>query len=83
MIVVHHPNNLRPQRILWLLEELRLLPYEIKFCKRHLHANAALEELKGPPARHAYRWTGRGRGRLGCDIKELPRVEKSWNVSSI
>jgi glutathione S-transferase len=29
MIVVHHLNDSRSQRILWLLEELGL-PYEIK-----------------------------------------------------
>ena len=29
MITVHHLNNSRSQRILWLLEELGL-PYEIK-----------------------------------------------------
>ena len=29
MIVVHHLNNFRSQRVLWLLEELGL-PYEIK-----------------------------------------------------
>jgi glutathione S-transferase len=29
MITVHHLNNSRSQRVLWLLEELRL-PYEIQ-----------------------------------------------------
>jgi glutathione S-transferase len=33
MITVHHLNEARSQRILWLLEELEL-PYEIKFHKR-------------------------------------------------
>ena len=33
MIVVHHLNNSRSQRVLWLLEELEL-PYEIKCYKR-------------------------------------------------
>ena len=33
MIVVHHLNNSRSQRVLWLLEELEL-PYEIKHYKR-------------------------------------------------
>ena len=33
MITVHHLNNSRSQRILWLLEELGL-PYEIKRCQR-------------------------------------------------
>lgn len=34
MITVHHLDNSRSQRILWLLEELEL-PYEIVFHKRH------------------------------------------------
>jgi glutathione S-transferase len=33
MIIVHHLNNSRSQRVLWLLEELGL-PYEIKFYAR-------------------------------------------------
>tara|TARA_R110002072_G_scaffold47597_3_gene130780 strand:- start:7369 stop:8049 length:681 start_codon:yes stop_codon:yes gene_type:complete len=33
MIIVHHLNNSRSQRVLWLLEELKL-PYEIKRYKR-------------------------------------------------
>lgn len=33
MITVHHLNNSRSQRILWLLEELNL-PYEIKYYER-------------------------------------------------
>jgi len=33
MIVVHHLNDSRSQRILWLLEELGL-PYEIKRYRR-------------------------------------------------
>ncbi len=45
MIVVHHLNNSRSQRILWLLEELGL-PYEIKFYKRDAQTNGAPEELK-------------------------------------
>jgi glutathione S-transferase len=45
MIVVHHLNNSRSQRILWLLEELKL-PYEIKFYQRHAETNGAPEELK-------------------------------------
>ena len=44
MIVVHHLNQSRSQRILWLLEELQV-PYEIKFYKRD-HHNMAPEELK-------------------------------------
>ncbi len=33
MLIVHHLNNSRSQRVLWLLEELGL-PYEIKFYER-------------------------------------------------
>jgi glutathione S-transferase len=44
MITVHHLNDSRSQRILWLLEELRL-PYEIKHYKR-LDTRLAPPELK-------------------------------------
>src|SRR5271167_5088793 len=33
MLTVHHLNNSRSQRVLWLLEELGL-PYEIRFYER-------------------------------------------------
>src|ERR1043166_5787598 len=33
VIVVHHLNNSRSQRVLWLLEELKV-PYEIKHYQR-------------------------------------------------
>jgi glutathione S-transferase len=33
MIIVHHLNNSRSQRVLWLLEELEL-PYEIQHYQR-------------------------------------------------
>ena len=45
MIVVHHLNNSRSQRILWLLEELGV-PYEIKFYQRDAITNLAPPELK-------------------------------------
>jgi len=44
MIIVHHLNNSRSQRILWLLEELGV-DYEIKFYKRN-EINRAPPELK-------------------------------------
>jgi glutathione S-transferase len=44
MIVVHHLNDSRSQRILWLLEELAL-PYEIKHYKR-MDTRLAPPELK-------------------------------------
>jgi glutathione S-transferase len=45
MIVVHHLNNSRSQRILWLLEELGL-HYEVKFYRRDSKSNGAPPELK-------------------------------------
>jgi glutathione S-transferase len=45
MIVVHHLNNSRSQRILWLLEELGV-PYEIKRYERDKVTNLAPPELK-------------------------------------
>jgi glutathione S-transferase len=47
LIVVHHLNNSRSQRVLWLLEELAL-PYEIKRYQRDaktMLAPAALREV--------------------------------------
>lgn len=45
MIVLHHLNNSRSQRVLWLLEELGA-PYEIKFYQRDTTTNLAPPELK-------------------------------------
>ena len=45
MIEVHHLNNSRSQRILWLLEELKA-PYEIINYKRDSETNLAPERLK-------------------------------------
>ncbi len=45
MITVHHLNNSRSQRVLWLLEELAL-PYEIKAYSRDAVTNLAPPELK-------------------------------------
>lgn len=47
MVIVHHLNNSRSQRILWLLEELGV-EYEIKFYKRDVNtmlAPAALRKI--------------------------------------
>jgi glutathione S-transferase len=44
MIIVHHLNNSRSQRILWLLEELGL-PYEIKRYQRDATTMLAPPEL--------------------------------------
>ena len=45
MIVVHHLNDSRSQRILWLLEELAL-PYEITRYQRNAETRLAPPELK-------------------------------------
>ncbi|MGH8820120.1 MAG: glutathione S-transferase family protein [Rhodoferax sp.] len=44
MIVVHHLNDSRSQRVLWLLEELRL-PYEIRHYQRNAQTRLAPPEL--------------------------------------
>ncbi|MBC7660455.1 MAG: glutathione S-transferase, partial [Chitinophagaceae bacterium] len=45
MIVLHHLNNSRSQRILWLFEELSL-PYEIKRYERDTKTMLAPPQLK-------------------------------------
>ena len=45
MIVVHHLNESRSQRVLWLLEELGV-PYDIRFYQRDLKTRLAPDELK-------------------------------------
>ncbi len=45
MIIVHHLNNSRSQRVLWLLEELGL-EYDIKFYERDPESMLAPESLK-------------------------------------
>ena len=45
MITVHHLNNSRSQRILWLLEELGV-DYEIKFYERDEKTQLAPKELE-------------------------------------
>ena len=45
MITVHHLNNSRSQRVLWLLEELEL-PYEIKRYERNPKTIRAPDSLK-------------------------------------
>jgi glutathione S-transferase len=44
MIIVHHLENSRSQRVLWLLEELRL-DYEVKRYERDKKSNLAPNEL--------------------------------------
>ena len=45
MITLHHLNNSRSQRILWLLEELGV-PYDIKRYQRDAHTMLAPPELR-------------------------------------
>ncbi|MFT3664824.1 glutathione S-transferase [Piscinibacter sp.] len=45
MITVHHLNDSRSQRVLWLLEELRL-PYEIRHYQRDARTMLAPPELR-------------------------------------
>jgi len=45
MLQVHHLNNSRSQRVLWLLEELEL-PYEIVKYQRDAQTNLAPDSLK-------------------------------------
>ena len=45
MITVHHLNDSRSQRVLWLLEELGL-PYEIKHYQRDRKTMLAPPELR-------------------------------------
>jgi glutathione S-transferase len=45
MIIVHHLNESRSQRILWLLEELGV-PYEVKAYERNAQTRLAPPELK-------------------------------------
>ncbi len=45
MLIVHHLNNSRSQRVLWMLEELGL-PYEIKFYERDPVSRLAPPALK-------------------------------------
>jgi glutathione S-transferase len=45
MIIVHHLNNSRSQRVLWLLEELDV-PYEIKHYQRDKKTMLAPAELR-------------------------------------
>ncbi|KAF5380058.1 hypothetical protein D9615_006136 [Tricholomella constricta] len=48
MITVHHLNNSRSQRILWLLEELEV-PYQVKQYKRAADFRAPKELLEVSP----------------------------------
>ena len=54
MLTLHHLNNSRSQRILWLLEELGT-PYEMKRYQRDAVTRLAPPELKDSSARQVAR----------------------------
>ena len=54
MIIVHHLNDSRSQRVLWLLEELGLA-YEVKRYQRDAKTSLAPAALNASPANHADR----------------------------
>lgn len=45
MLIIHHLENSRSHRVLWLLEELGL-DYEIKFYQRNPETDLAMDDLK-------------------------------------
>lgn len=49
MIIVHHLNHSRSQRILWFLEELGV-PYQVQRYERDPQTMLAPTALKDPPA---------------------------------
>ena len=55
-IVLHHLNNSRSQRILWLLEELQV-PYTIKFYQRNKDSTAPPELFDVHPLGKTHRLT--------------------------
>ncbi len=55
MITLHHLNNSRSQRILWLLEELEL-PYEIAIYQRDAETRLAPEALSAPEFADYLHW---------------------------
>ncbi len=82
MIVVHHLENSRSQRVLWLLEELGL-PYEVRRYERDRKTMLAPPELrrvhplgKSPVIEDPDR--GPGRATAGCS----PKPGRSSNIWS-
>ena len=67
MLTVHHLNNSRSQRVLWLLEELGV-PYEIVRYQRQPDMRAPAELRAIHPLRDA---SPAGR----CDVPEAARVD--------
>ncbi|HEY0747387.1 MAG TPA: glutathione S-transferase [Steroidobacteraceae bacterium] len=61
MLVVHHLNNSRSQRVLWLLEELGL-PYEVKRYERDP------KTMLAPPALLAIHPLGKSPVIVDCDV---------------
>ncbi len=71
MITVHHLNNSRSQRILWMLEELGV-PYEVKRYQRQPSMQAptsCAKSIAGQVAGHHRR--RQGAGRIGAILEYL------------
>jgi glutathione S-transferase len=79
MIVVHHLNQSRSQRVLWLLEELGL-PYEIAYYERDDRnmAPEALREIHPLGKSPVIRDDGRVIAESGAII-----CESAWNIDPI
>jgi glutathione S-transferase len=73
MITVHHLNNSRSQRVLWLLEELELA-YEIVGHQRDAVTNLA------PASLEAIHPLGHDRLMIGCD-NNLPNTGRNPNLA--
>ena len=76
MLIVHHLNNSRSQRVLWLLEELGL-PYEIKYYQRDPKTMLAPPELRAihPLGKSPVVTDGDDAGETGAIVEYL--VEKA------
>ena len=69
MLTVHHLNNSRSQRVLWLLEELGV-PYEIVRYQRQPDMRAPKELLAIHPLGKSPVITDSGNGRI---LRVMPR----------
>ena len=75
MLIVHHLENSRSQRLLWLLEEMEL-PYEVKRYERDPKTMRAPPELQARSIRSASRRCSRRTAR------STPRAGRSSNIWS-
>jgi glutathione S-transferase len=83
MITVHHLNESRSQRILWLLEELSL-PYDVKRYERNAQTRLAPPELKAvhPLGKSpVVEIDGKVLGESGAIVEYLAEREAGGNLS--